>query len=79
VALGVNLALIGEARIYLVTLIAQLALVLAAALSPLTGGRFRLFALCYYYLLVTASLGAGLWDWLRKGTSPAWEKAEGRG
>jgi cellulose synthase/poly-beta-1,6-N-acetylglucosamine synthase-like glycosyltransferase len=78
-ALGTNLALVGEGGVYVVTLIAQLALLLAAILSPLTGGRFRLFALCYYYLLVTASLGAGLWDWLRRGTSPAWEKAEGRG
>jgi cellulose synthase/poly-beta-1,6-N-acetylglucosamine synthase-like glycosyltransferase len=77
-ALGANIALIGEGDIYLATLIAQLGFLLAAALSPLAGGRVRLFALCYYYVLVTASLAAGLWDWLREGTSPAWEKAEGR-
>jgi hypothetical protein len=31
----------------------------------------------YYYVLVTASLVAGLWDWLRTGTPAGWEKAEG--
>jgi hypothetical protein len=77
-ALGANIALIGEGDIYLATLAAQLGFLLVAALSPLVGGRVRLFALCYYYVLVTASLAAGLWDWLREGTSPAWEKAESR-
>jgi glycosyltransferase involved in cell wall biosynthesis len=77
-ALAANVVLIGDGSVYVATLIAQLAVVVAAALNPLTGGRFRLLALCHYYLLVTASLAAGLWDWLRRGTSPAWEKAEGR-
>jgi hypothetical protein len=35
-------------------------------------------ALSYYYLLTTASLAAGLWDWLTKGTPATWERAEGR-
>jgi hypothetical protein len=30
-----------------------------------------------YYVLVTASPAAGLWDWLRSGTPAGWEKAEG--
>ena len=30
-----------------------------------------------YYVLMTASLAAGLWDWLRRGTPAEWEKAEG--
>jgi hypothetical protein len=30
-----------------------------------------------YYVLTTASLAAGLWDWLRRGTSAGWEPAEG--
>jgi hypothetical protein len=30
------------------------------------------------YVLVTASLAAGLWDWLSKGTPPTWERAQGR-
>jgi glycosyltransferase involved in cell wall biosynthesis len=78
IALGTNVALVGEGWIYLVTLAAQVALLAAAALSPVTGGRVRLFSLCYYYVLVTASLAAGFWDWLRKGTPATWERAEGR-
>jgi cellulose synthase/poly-beta-1,6-N-acetylglucosamine synthase-like glycosyltransferase len=78
VALAANVALVGEGLVYVVTLALQAALLAAAALSPATGGRIRMFALPYYYLLVTASLAAGLWDWLRTGTAPVWEKAEGR-
>jgi glycosyltransferase involved in cell wall biosynthesis len=48
---------------------AHLALLAAAAL-----GRPRL---ARYYVLVTASPAAGLWDWLRTGTPAGWEKAEG--
>jgi cellulose synthase/poly-beta-1,6-N-acetylglucosamine synthase-like glycosyltransferase len=75
VALGTNVALLGDGAIYAVTLALQGALLLAAAL-----GRFvaaRPFQVAYYYVLLTASLAAGLWDWLRKGTPGGWEKAEG--
>ena len=30
-----------------------------------------------YYVLTTASLAAGLWDWLAQGTRAGWEPAEG--
>ena len=30
-----------------------------------------------YYVLTTASLAAGLWDWLTRGTPAGWEPAEG--
>ena len=30
-----------------------------------------------YYVLTTASLAAGLWDWLAHGTHAGWEPAEG--
>jgi hypothetical protein len=30
-----------------------------------------------YYVLTTASLAAGLYDWLRHGTDATWEVAEG--
>ena len=30
-----------------------------------------------YYVLTTASVAAGLWDWLRHGTPAGWEPAEG--
>jgi glycosyltransferase involved in cell wall biosynthesis len=78
IALAANVALVREGAVYVATLTTQLALLGAAALSPLTGGRVRLFSLCYYYVLVTASLAAGLWDWLRKGTPATWKRAEGR-
>ncbi len=78
IALGTNVALVERGSVYVVTLALQLAVLVAAALNPVTGGRVRVFALCYYYVLVTASLAAGLWDWLRKGTPATWERAEGR-
>jgi cellulose synthase/poly-beta-1,6-N-acetylglucosamine synthase-like glycosyltransferase len=78
VALGVNVPLAFGSTFYTVTLAAQMAFVVAAALGGLTGGRPRVLGLAYYYLLVTASLAAGLWDWLRHGTPTTWERAEGR-
>jgi glycosyltransferase involved in cell wall biosynthesis len=78
-ALATNIALVGEGWVYVVTLAGQLGLLAAALASRPTGGRIRLFSLSYYYVLVTASLAAGLWDWLRGGTPTTWEKAEGRG
>ena len=58
----------GEGALYVVTLAIQLALLLGA----LVGVR-----IARYYVLMTASLAAGLWDWLRRGTPAEWEKAEG--
>jgi cellulose synthase/poly-beta-1,6-N-acetylglucosamine synthase-like glycosyltransferase len=78
VALGVNVPLAFGSTLYQVTLAAQVVFVLAAALGRLTAGRPRVLGLAYYYVLVTASLGAGLWDWLRHGTPATWERAEGR-
>ncbi len=77
VALVVNGAGVGSgARIlYVVTLDLQLALLLAASLAGLLPVRPLLIA--RYYVLTTASLAAGLWDWLRHGTSASWEAAEG--
>jgi cellulose synthase/poly-beta-1,6-N-acetylglucosamine synthase-like glycosyltransferase len=74
-ALGTNIALLGEGAVYAVTLALQLALLGAAALGPVVPARP--FRIAYYYVLVTASLAAGLWDWLRTGTPAGWEKAEG--
>jgi glycosyltransferase involved in cell wall biosynthesis len=78
IALGTNVALVPQGGVYVLTLAAQLALPVAAALNPLSGGRVRLLALCHYYVLVTASLAAGFWDWLVRGTPATWERAEGR-
>jgi glycosyltransferase involved in cell wall biosynthesis len=74
IAFGANLALLGRGDLYLATLAAQLAVIAGALLAPLTGGRLRLLALCRYYVLMTASLAAGLWDWARRGTPPTWER-----
>jgi cellulose synthase/poly-beta-1,6-N-acetylglucosamine synthase-like glycosyltransferase len=78
VALAANIPLAFGSKLYAVTLAAQGAFLLAAAIGGLTGGRPRAFGLAYYYVLVTASLAAGLWDWLRHGTPATWERAEGR-
>ena len=46
-----------------------------AALAGVVPARVLLIA--RYYVLTTASLAAGLWDWLVHGTSAGWEPAEG--
>ena len=78
VALAVNVPLAFGSTLYTVTLAAQVAFLVAAAAGRLTNGRPRALGLAYYYVLVTASLAAGLWDWLRHGTPTTWERAEGR-
>jgi glycosyltransferase involved in cell wall biosynthesis len=69
IAFGTNVALLGHDTIYAVTFGAQLGL-LAGALI----GRPRILALCRYYVLMTASLAAGLWDWARRGTPATWDR-----
>jgi hypothetical protein len=56
-------------------LAAQLGLLGAAA----AGGRLRLRPLLVarYYVLTTAALAGGLWDWLRHGTEAGWDAPEG--
>ncbi len=79
-ALAANAALVavsgGSARtLYIVTLALQLALLGAAALAGAM--RLRPLLVARYYVLTAASPAAGLWDWLRHGTDPAWEASEG--
>ncbi len=76
-ALGLNVALVaaGGGPLYWVTLGLQLALLAAALLAAAIPARPLLVA--RYYVLTTASLAAGLWDWLRHGTPAGWEPAEG--
>jgi cellulose synthase/poly-beta-1,6-N-acetylglucosamine synthase-like glycosyltransferase len=77
-ALAANVVLLaigGVPPVYIVTLALQLALLLGAALAgPLP---LRPLLVARYYVLTTASLAAGLWDWLRHGTSASWDAAEG--
>jgi cellulose synthase/poly-beta-1,6-N-acetylglucosamine synthase-like glycosyltransferase len=75
VALGTSLALLGQGWIYAVAVAVQAAILLAAALAPWLPRRPLLVA--RYYVLTTASLLAGLWDWLAHGTEAGWEPAEG--
>ena len=75
IALITNLALLDAGTVYAIALAAQLALLLAAALAgPLPLAPLRI---ARYYVLMTASIAAGLWDRMRGGTPGAWEKAEG--
>jgi glycosyltransferase involved in cell wall biosynthesis len=75
VALGASIALIGRSWIYLAAVIVQAAVLLAALAARVLPARALLVA--RYYVLTTASLAAGLWDWLRHGTAAGWEPAEG--
>jgi glycosyltransferase involved in cell wall biosynthesis len=75
VALVTSLVLLGRGWVYVAAAAIQLAILLAAALAPLLPLRPLLVA--RYYVLTTASLAAGLWDWLTEGTSAGWEPAEG--
>ncbi|HTD09701.1 MAG TPA: glycosyltransferase [Solirubrobacteraceae bacterium] len=76
-ALAANIALVvlGAGVLYVVTLDLQIALLLAAALAGLFPIRPLLIA--RYYVLTTASLAAGWWDWVRRGTEATWDAAEG--
>jgi glycosyltransferase involved in cell wall biosynthesis len=76
-ALAVNIALVarGTGVLYVVTLDLQLALLLAASLAGTV--RVRPLLIARYYVLTTASLAAGFWDWRRHGTDASWEVAEG--
>jgi hypothetical protein len=78
-ALAANAALVADATaphgLYVATLALQLALLAAAALGGVL--RVRPLLVARYYVLTTASLALGLWDWLRHGTSASWEAAEG--
>jgi cellulose synthase/poly-beta-1,6-N-acetylglucosamine synthase-like glycosyltransferase len=72
VAFVTNAALLGEGWIYVAAFAFQVALLLAA----LVGG-IRPFLIARYYVLTTASIAAGLYDWARHGTPAGWAPAEG--
>ncbi len=74
-ALATSIALVGQGWVYVAAVVAQLAVLAAALLAPVLPARPLLVA--RYYVLTTASLAAGLWDWLAHGTAAGWEPAEG--
>jgi cellulose synthase/poly-beta-1,6-N-acetylglucosamine synthase-like glycosyltransferase len=75
IALAANVALVGEGWVYVATLAAQVALLAAAALARfIPAWPLRIAA---YYVSVTASIAAGLWDRVRSGPATVWESVEG--
>jgi glycosyltransferase involved in cell wall biosynthesis len=74
-ALATSIALLGDGWIYAAAVAIQAAILLAALAAGVIPARPLLIA--RYYVLTTASLAAGLWDWLRWGTPAVWEPAEG--
>jgi cellulose synthase/poly-beta-1,6-N-acetylglucosamine synthase-like glycosyltransferase len=74
-ALGTSIALLGQSWIYVVAVALQAALLLGALIA--SAAPLRPLLVARYYVLTTASLAAGLWDWLRHGTAAGWEPAEG--
>jgi cellulose synthase/poly-beta-1,6-N-acetylglucosamine synthase-like glycosyltransferase len=75
VALGTSIALIRHGPVYVVAVGVQGAVLVGALLAGIV--PLRPLLLARYYVLTTASLAAGLWDWLRHGTPAVWEPAEG--
>jgi hypothetical protein len=75
IALLTSALLVGHGWVYAAALAIQLAVLIAAALAGALPARPLLIA--RYYVLTTASLAAGLWDWVTRGTPAGWEPAEG--
>jgi cellulose synthase/poly-beta-1,6-N-acetylglucosamine synthase-like glycosyltransferase len=75
VAFATSIALIGQGSVYDAALAVQVAMLLAASVARAIPARPLLIV--RYYVLTTASLAAGLWDWLIHGTHAGWEPAEG--
>ncbi len=75
VALAASAALLGEGALYTAAFAVQVALLAAALLAGVLPVGPLLVA--RYYVLTTASVAAGLWDWLRHGTAAAWDPAPG--
>ena len=63
------------AWLYVAAVVVQGMVLLGALLAPVWPARGLLIA--RYYVLTTASLAVGLWDWVTRGTSAGWEPAEG--
>ena len=75
VAAAATVGLLGRGRVYALAAAAQ-----AATLAAATAGgrvRSRPLLVARYYVLTTAALAAGLYDWLRHGTEVGWEAPEG--
>jgi cellulose synthase/poly-beta-1,6-N-acetylglucosamine synthase-like glycosyltransferase len=68
----------GAGTVLRVTLWLQGAVIVAAVLGGLEPlRRVRVLLIARHYVLSTVAIAAGLWDWLRHGTSASWQAAEG--
>ncbi len=74
-ALATSIALIGQGWVYVAAVAIQVGVLLAAMIARVIPAKP--FLIARYYVLSTASLAAGLWDWLVHGTAAGWEPAEG--
>jgi hypothetical protein len=74
-SLVANALLLGRGRLYAVTFGVQLGVLGAAALGGVV--RVRPLLIARYYVLTTASVAAGLYDYLRHGTPAGWAPPEG--
>jgi len=68
IALGTNIALLGQGALYGVTLGLQLGLLLAALVGV---------GIARYYVLVTWATVVALWNYARRGVPSTWDAAEG--
>jgi glycosyltransferase involved in cell wall biosynthesis len=75
VALIANAALLGQGWLYAVAFGVQLGVVGAAVVGRAV--RLRPLLIARYYVLTTASVAAGLYDYLRHGTPAGWAPPEG--
>jgi hypothetical protein len=75
VALVANALLLGAGRLYVAAFTVQVGVLVAALAGRLVRARPLLVA--RYYVLTTASVAAGLWDYLRHGTPAGWAPPEG--
>ena len=70
-AFTTNIALLDDGLVYIVAFVFQCALLLGALVPA---GPLRI---ARYYVAMTAAIGVAFFDWLRTGTPPGWEQAEG--
>jgi cellulose synthase/poly-beta-1,6-N-acetylglucosamine synthase-like glycosyltransferase len=75
ITLAMSIALVTRGWVYVLAVALQVAILLAAGAAAALPVKPLLIA--RYYVLTTASLAAGLWDWLTRGTPAGWEPAGG--
>jgi cellulose synthase/poly-beta-1,6-N-acetylglucosamine synthase-like glycosyltransferase len=80
IALVANVIVVaqGAGPVLIATLWIQGAVIVASLLGGIEGlRRVRILLVARHYVLTTTAVAAGLWDWLRHGTSASWQAAEG--